>query len=74
MTKIQELIKEINNLSLKDLEVILQQILRRVDRKKRAEAALENLIGSGKGVWDTDGQRYVDELREGDGKKIAISF
>ncbi len=70
MTKIQELIKEINNLSLKDLEVILQQILRRVDRKKRAEAALENLIGSGEGVWDTDGQKYVDKLREGDRKKL----
>lgn len=66
MTKIQELILEINKLDEKELELILKEVLRRLDRRKRAEAALNKIIGSGAGVWDTDAQKYINSLREDD--------
>ena len=66
MTKMQSLIKEINKLDINDLEVILKEVLRRVNRKKRIEKALDNLIGIGQGVWDLDAQAYIQELREDD--------
>lgn len=66
MTKIQTLIGELNTLNLDELELMLKEVLRRLDQKKRAEAALDKLIGAGKGVWEEDAQQYTNELREGD--------
>lgn len=66
MTKVQTLILEINNLELKELELILREILRRIDRRKRLEAALDSLIGCGEGVWNSDAQEYVNGLRDDD--------
>lgn len=51
MTKVQTLMLEINKLDQNELELILKEILRRIDRRKRAEAALNKLVGSGIGVW-----------------------
>ena len=53
MTKVQTIIKEIKNLSIKDLEAILQEILHRMNRQQMIEAAMNDFIGSGRGVWET---------------------
>lgn len=66
MTKVQTIIKEIKNLSIKDLEAILQEILHRMNRQQRREAAMNDFIGSGRGVWGTDAQDHVNSLREED--------
>ena len=66
MTKVQTLMLEINKLDQSELELILKEILRRIDRKKRAEVALNKLIGSGTGVWGSDAQQYINALREDD--------
>ena len=66
MTKVQTIIKEIKNLSIKDLEAILQEILHRMNRQQRIEAAMNDFIGSGRGVWETDAQDHVNSLREED--------
>lgn len=66
MTRIQAIIEEINHLNPAELEVILKEILMRLDRKKKIESILEEYMGIGEGVWETDAQEYVNELREED--------
>jgi hypothetical protein len=66
MTKVQTIISEINELNLNELEVVLKEILRRIDRKRRIEAALDKIIGLGQGVWDSDAQKHIDSLRQED--------
>lgn len=66
MTRIQTIIEEINHLNPDELEVILKEILMRLDRKKKIETILEEYMGIGEGVWEMDAQEYVNELREED--------
>jgi hypothetical protein len=41
----------------------LKELLNRVERKKRIESIIDKYAGIGKGVWETDAQEYVNELR-----------
>jgi len=66
MTRIQTIIEEINHLDPDELEVILKEIMTRLDRKKKIESILEEYMGIGEGVWEMDAQEYVNELREED--------
>jgi hypothetical protein len=66
MTKLQNLILEINTLNPNELELIFREVLHRINLTRRAEKALDELIGSGKGTWESDAQDYVDALREND--------
>lgn len=66
MTKVKTIIKEIKKLSIKDLEAILREILRRMNRQQKIEAAMNDFIGSGQGVWEKDAQDYVNILRDKD--------
>lgn len=66
MTRIQTIIEEINHLSPDELELILKEILMRLDRRKKIETILDEYMGIGEGVWEVDAQEYVNELREDD--------
>jgi len=66
MTKIQTLLKEIETLNFNDLELLLKEILQKMDRVEKAQSALDNFIGVGKGVWNLDAQDYVYSLRQED--------
>lgn len=66
MTRIQTIIEEIHHLNPYELEVILKEILKRLDRKKKIESILEEYTGMGEGVWEMDAQEYVNELRAED--------
>ena len=66
MTKVQTIIKEIKSLSIKDLEAILREILQRMNRQQKIEAAMNDFIGSGQGVWEKDAQDYIHTLRDED--------
>lgn len=66
MTKVQALILEINKLDQIELELILREVLDRINLKNCAEKALDKLVGSGKGTWESDAQDYIHALREND--------
>ena len=66
MTKVQTLLKEIDHLSSDDLELLLTEIKKKIDRKHKAQSILDDFVGKGKGVWKQDAQQYVDELRKED--------
>lgn len=64
MTSLQTIIKEISHLNQEELEVLLKEVIQRIDLQKRVEAILDEYIGVGMGVWQTDAQEYVNELRK----------
>ena len=68
MTKVQTIIEEINHLNPDELELILKNILMRLDRRKRIESILEEYMGIGEGVWKVDAQEYVNDLRKEEGR------
>lgn len=63
MTKVQTILAEIQQLNANDLELVLREILQRLDAYKNAEAILDEYIGSGEGNWETDAQAYVNGIR-----------
>jgi hypothetical protein len=63
---VQSIIEQIRKLNTDELELILKEVFESVERKKRITLALNNFIGSGKGVWNLDAQEYVNSLREED--------
>ena len=66
MTKVQHILKEIDELDANDQEALLHEILKRVDRKKRTIAILNKYRGIGKGIWNTDTQEYINSERAQD--------
>ena len=68
MTKrLEHILEEMNLLEADELEQVLKELLNRVERKKRIESIIDQYVGIGKGVWETDAQEYVNELRREDG-------
>ena len=66
MTKVQALLEELDHLSSDELELILSEIMRKMDKRKRILSILDDYVGKGKGVWGMDAQEYVNRLREKD--------
>lgn len=64
MTSLKTIIKEISHLSQEELEVLLREVIQRIDQQKKVESILDEYIGAGEGVWQTDAQEYVNELRK----------
>ncbi len=72
MTKrTQQIIDEICLLQKEELEVILTEIHKRIDRQQWVEAILDEYIGIGEVFWETDAQAYVGELRSEDEKSLS---
>lgn len=63
MTNLKTIIEEISQLTSEELEILLRAVLKRIDQQKRVESILDEYIGIGQGVWVTDAQEYIDELR-----------
>lgn len=66
MTKVQKILYEINLLNPSELEVILQELLKRVDQEKSIKSILNKYRGIGDGIWDMDAQKFVDKERDND--------
>jgi len=64
MTKIQYILKEIDKLNINELELILKEILKKVDQEKRIKTILNEYKGIGKGIWEIDAQQYINEERD----------
>lgn len=64
MTSLQTIIKEISHLNQEELELLLREVIQRIDQQKKVEAILDEYMGVGQGVWQTDAQDYVNELRK----------
>jgi hypothetical protein len=56
-------IEEINHLQSEELEIVLRELLKRIDQQKRVESILDEYIGIGERFWQTDAQAYVETLR-----------
>jgi hypothetical protein len=63
MSKVEILIQEIRTLPAEDLQKVIQELLHQADRLQLAKEALEKIAGMGNGLWTTDSQAYIQELR-----------
>jgi|GEM_PF-4944110 len=69
MSKIEQILKQIKGLDRAELEIILEELVRRINRSQQIQEALLLVKGKGKGVWTKDGedaQDYIKNIREND--------
>ncbi len=66
MTRIEKILKEINQLNSSELEIVLKEIHRKVDKEKIITSILKEYKGIGKGIWKIDAQQYIDQERDQD--------
>jgi hypothetical protein len=63
---IEVILKEIDLLQPADLEVLYLELAKRMHKMNKTIAILNKYAGKGKGVWQTDAQHYIHQLREND--------
>ncbi len=73
MTKLQNVLTDIDQLEIEELELLLKEVIKKIEETKRIDSILEEYMGIGEGVWKSDAQEYVNELREGDRGEEASS-
>ncbi len=66
MIQLQSIIEGISYLSQEELAVLLREVIKRMDQQEKVESILNEYTGIGEGLWNTDGQSYVDDLRQED--------
>jgi len=66
MTRIEKILKEINYLDISELEIVLKEIHKKVDKEKKIKSILNEYKGIGKGIWKIDAQQYIDQERDQD--------
>lgn len=66
MTRINKILKDINQLNINELEIILKEIHRRVDKEQKVKSILGEYKGVGEGIWKIDAQQYINDERDQD--------
>ena len=66
MSKTEEILTEINKLNRDELDIIYQELVKKMDKLDKFRTAIEKVRGIGKGVWGMDAQEYINELRKDD--------
>ncbi|MBO0356598.1 hypothetical protein J0X19_01450 [Hymenobacter sp. BT186] len=64
MSLTEQIIQEIDLLPPTELEVIYQEVARRMSNISRATKLLAKYRGKGRGIWSMDAQDYVKQLRQ----------
>ena len=61
MSRTDTILREIDSLTPSEWELVYQEILKR--RSSRVAEVLARHRGKGQGLWETDAQDYINELR-----------
>ena len=64
--KTNQIILEINTLSLPELEELQKEIIKKIIKLNKVKDAFAKIRGISRGVWNMDAQEYVNQSREGD--------
>lgn len=64
MSPTQQIIREIDLLPPTELEVVYQEVAKRMSHISRAAKILAKYRGKGRGIWSMDAQEYVQQLRQ----------
>ena len=64
MSPTQQIIQEIDLLPPTELEVVYQEVVKRMSHISRAANILAKYRGKGRGIWSMDAQEYVRQLRQ----------
>lgn len=64
MSPTQHIIQEIESLPPTELEIIYQEVAKRMSYISRTAKILAKYRGKGRGVWSLDAQDYVQHMRQ----------
>ncbi|UOG76730.1 hypothetical protein MTX78_09025 [Hymenobacter tibetensis] len=64
MSPTQLIIQKIDLLPPTELEVVYQEVAKRMSHISRATKLLAKYRGKGQGIWSMDAQEYVQQLRQ----------
>lgn len=64
MSLTEQIIQSIDLLPPTELEVIYQEVAKRMSNISRATKLLAKYRGKGRGIWSMDAQEYVQQLRQ----------
>ena len=64
MTKIQHILGEIEQLEPQELEYLLNELVKKVNEVRNLDTLFDEYIGIGEGIWKSDAQEFVNELRD----------
>ena len=66
MSQVEHLLKEISLLAPEEVTELYGELARRVGRLELASSILEKYKGKGQGVWESDAQQHINQLRDND--------
>jgi len=61
-----DLIKELEKLPMEESLKVYSYLKDKFEKKERILQSLDEIRGSGKGVWDMDAQEYINKERAND--------
>ena len=66
MSRTEVLIDEISHLPVEEMQQVYQALARQLQLQDRTEQLLTRVRGAAAGLWTTDAQAYVTDLRAND--------
>ena len=66
MSQIEHILEEIDQLAPEEVTVLYTELTKRMDRFELASSILAKYKGKGQGVWQSDAQLHVNQLRDND--------
>lgn len=66
MSKVDLILKEIDDLSPDERNLLFQEIFKKVKKMEHILSILSRYKGIGKGIWNQDAQQYINDLRKND--------
>jgi hypothetical protein len=63
MSQADHILRQIDQLSLEELQYLWLQVQRRMQRVETLRETLTQIMGSGAGLWSQDAQDWVNENR-----------
>ena len=64
--RVKQIIEEIEKLPSSEKAEIFTYLNSKIKKKEYVLSLLEEIKGSGKGIWNMDAQEYVNQLRQDD--------
>ena len=64
MSNLESVLSKIGELDDEELLLVLGEVNSKIKRRDKAKEIIENFSGKTKGLWSTEPQKYVEELRK----------
>ena len=66
MSRTEQLIEEISQLPDSQVQEVYQALAKKLELQAKADQLIAKVCGVGSGIWATDAQQYINNLRQHD--------